>query len=81
MVSALIAGGWALLVAALLFLRTPRIRGQDTQIALSVTGGRFRAVVQGMGGVILVALTGLILVWIGGLLVDHGILEELAKTR
>lgn len=73
-------GSWLLLMSAVIGLRIRRPQSNTGMLALSFGPNRFRIIVQGVGGIVLLAVTGLVIAWIGGLLSDCGILSTLVTT-
>jgi hypothetical protein len=76
----LFAGGWIMLVTAVIALRALRSQSKTGMISLSCGPKHFRIIIQGVGGIVLLVVTGLLIVWIGGLLSDCGILSTLVTT-
>ncbi len=76
----LFSGSWLLLISAAIGFRVRRPQSKSGMLALSLGPNRFRIIIQGVAGIVLFALAGLVIVWIGGLLSDCGILSTLVTT-
>lgn len=76
----LFAGSWIMIVTAVIVLHALRSQSKTGMLSLSYGPNRFRIIIQGIGGIVLLAVIGLVIVWIGGLLSDCGILSTLVTT-
>lgn len=76
----MLAGIWIMLVSAALALHALRPRPGTRTLSLSWGRNRLALALQGVGGIVLLVVVGLILVWLGGLLSDYGILDTLVTT-
>jgi hypothetical protein len=79
-VMTLFGGSWLLLISAAIGSRLRRPHSNSGMLALSFGPNLFRIIIQGFGGIMLLAVTGLAIVWIGGLLSDCGILNTLVTN-
>jgi hypothetical protein len=73
----LFAGSWIMLVTAVIALHALRSQSKTGMLSLSCGPNRFKIIIQGVAGIVLLVVTGLVIVWIGGLLSDCGILSTL----
>jgi len=76
----LFAGSWIMLVTAVIVLHAFRSQNKAGMLSLSCGQNRFKIIIQGVGGIVLLVVIGLVIVWIGGLLSDCGILRTLVTT-
>lgn len=76
----LFAGSWTLLVTAAIVLHYARPRRRGVSLSLTCGPNRFSFMTQGVGGIVLLAVLGLAIAWIGGLLSDWGVLSTLVTT-
>jgi len=79
-VMTLFTGGWIMLVTAVIVLRTLRSQSKTGMLSLSLRPKRFKIIVQGVGGIVLLVVIGLAILLVGGLLIDYGILNTLVTT-
>ena len=76
----LFGGSWLLLMSTAIGFRVRRPQSNTGMLALSFGPNLFRIIIQGFGGIVLLAVTGLVIFWIGGLLSDCGILSTLVTN-
>ena len=76
----LFGGSWLLLMSAAIGFRVRRPQSNTGMLTLSFGPNLFRIIIQGFGGIVLLAVTGLVIFWIGGLLGDCGILSTLVTN-
>lgn len=76
----LFAGSWIMLATAVIFLHTRRSQTRTGMLSMSWGSGRFRIIIQGVGGIVLLVVIGLVIVWLGGLFSDCSILGRLVTT-
>ena len=76
----LFGGSWLLLMSAVVGFRAGSPQSNTGMLALSFGPKLFRIIIQGFGGIVLLAVTGLVIFWIGGLLSDCGILSTLVTN-
>jgi len=80
-VMTLFSGSWLLLMSAAIAFRVRSSRNNTGMLAASFGRHLFRVIIQGFGGIVLLAVTGLVIVWIGGLLSDWGIVNTLVTPH
>jgi hypothetical protein len=76
----LFSGSWIMLVTAVIVLHAHRSQRKTGMLSLSWGPKRFKIIIQGVAGIVLLVVTGLVIEWIGGLLSDCGILSTLVTT-
>ena len=76
----LFTGSWLLLMTAVVLLHVFRSRRNTGMLALSWGLNGFRIIIQGVGGIVLLVVTGLAIASLLGLMIDYGILSTLVTS-
>jgi hypothetical protein len=76
----LFTGTWLLLLSAVVLLHALRSRGTTGALALSWGSNGFKIVTQGVGGIVLLAVIGMVIGALLGLTIDRGILSTLVTS-
>ena len=80
-VMTLFSGSWLLLMTAVVLLHVFRSRSNTGgMLALSWSLNGFRTIIQGVGGIVLLVVTGLAIASLLGLMIDFGILSTLVTS-
>jgi hypothetical protein len=76
----LFTGSWFMLITVVILLHVFRLRNSTGMLALSWGPNRFRIIIQGVGGIVLLVVTGLAIASLLGLMIDFGILSSLVTS-
>jgi hypothetical protein len=76
----LFTGSWLLLMTAVVLLHSFRSRSDTGMLALSWGLNSFRIIIQEVGGIVLLFVTGLAIASLLGLMIDFGILSTLVTS-
>ncbi len=79
-VRTLFTGSWLLLMTAVVLLHVFRSRSKTGMLSLSWGLNGFRFIIQGVGGIVMLFVTGLAIASLLGLMIDFGILSTLVTS-
>jgi len=73
-------GSWLLLMTAVIVRHALRSQSKTGMLSLSWGLNGFRFLIQGVGGIVILFVTGLVIASLLGLMIDYGILSTLVTT-
>ena len=80
MIMTLFKGSWLLLMTAVIVRHALRSQSKTGMLSLSWGLNGFRFLIQGVGGIVILFVTGLVIASLLGLMIDYGILSTLVTT-